>query len=85
MGLLAHLSQAINMRRELIEVNDNYLDFVNDLAIKKNMHQSKLKPKGYKDNSFVGSEALNMGTLELESKVGLDLKDEVQLRVNLES
>ena len=37
-GLVISISQAINMRRELIEVNDNYLDFVNDLAIKKNMH-----------------------------------------------
>jgi hypothetical protein len=49
----------------MIEVNDNYLDFVNDLSLKKNMHLSKLKPKGYKDNAFVGSESMNMGGAEL--------------------
>jgi len=83
-SLLA-IASAVHIHREMLEVNTNYLDFVNDLALKKDMHYSRLKPKGYHDAEYVGQQSSNMGEAGMEMRVGLDLKDDVKLRVNLES
>ena len=62
-----------------MDVGNDYLDYVGELANRKDLSLSTLKPKGYKDVSFIGQEA------GVNSKIGLDLKDELKLRVNLET
>ena len=51
------------------------------------MQASRLQPKELTENEMVGSDQQQMVTAEtkLGAAIGLDLKDEVQLRVNLES
>lgn len=64
-------------------MNNNYLDFVQNLATQKDMALSKLKPKNFKlkDNLLIQG----TGESESSSRIGLDLKDELSLRVNLQS
>jgi Tat protein secretion system quality control protein TatD with DNase activity len=78
---ILNIVNAIQFHREMIEVNNNYLDWMNDNANQQSLHESRLKPKGFKDTSLVGA----IGETGMDIKLGLDLKDEVQLRVNLES
>lgn len=89
---LAHALQIKSFeKRQLIEVNNNYLDFVQDLAGHKDLMNSRLKPKEITskkaDESLVneGVDQMSMSSAELMNKIGVDLKDEQSLRVNLES
>jgi len=61
----------------MIPVNDNYLEYVSDLA-----NQNEMRPYS---QSFVDQSIVNDASTQVNSMIGVDLKDEVKLRVNLES
>jgi hypothetical protein len=44
-------SVSISKKKELIEINDNYLAYVGDLADHKDQSESELKPQGFDKNS----------------------------------
>ena len=74
-------------KRELMTVNDDYLDLVEQLANKRDLSNSRLRPNKPWKSSLISEQSQSQVTseLSLQSMIGLDLKDEKRFRVDLES
>jgi hypothetical protein len=84
---MARAAQSINIKYQGPDVNDDYMASMLELANRKDAAQSHFKALNVKpsEKEYIGQELDMQDGAGVNSKIGVDLKDEIRLRVNLES
>ena len=85
--LIAGAAQSINIKYQGPDVNDDYMASMLELANRKDAAQNPFKALNVKpsEKEYIGQELDMQDGAGVNSKIGVDLKDEIRLRVNLES